>query len=87
MSLITERSHRLGNSNECPDCGYATPSHYDWLREMREAKNTGDPDKVTVFSVCPMCGSRSWAHYKQETLDLLKKHPDYIDGVAPALGG
>jgi rRNA maturation protein Nop10 len=78
-----ERSHRLGMSDECPECGYKTSTHFDWLRTMKDIRDYGDSEKVMVFSTCPMCGSRSWAHYFKETMELLKNHPDYINKVSP----
>jgi predicted RNA-binding Zn-ribbon protein involved in translation (DUF1610 family) len=76
-----ERSHRLGMSDVCPDCGYKMSNHFAWLRTMTDTREYGDSDKIMVFSTCPMCGEKSWAHYKKETIELLKKYPDYIDKV------
>ena len=82
MSLIMERSHRIGMSDECPDCGYKMSNHFAWLRTVTDIKDYGDVEKLMVFSNCPMCGSRSWAHYTKQTMELLKSCPEYLDVVA-----
>lgn len=81
MTLLIERSHRLGLSDTCPECGYVAPSHFEWLRSITETRKCGDPDKIAVFSSCPMCQEVSWAHYSRQTMGLLRDYPDYLEAV------
>lgn len=66
-SLIADYHRRLGDTLECPDCRYRTKSIEEWLEDIDHIVDVRK-ENVIVFSVCAMCGSVSWAHYKREKM-------------------